>query len=331
METTLALVISTVAAVAFGICWFFRWLLSQTPNGMDPDLRGQVYVVTGCGSGVGRAAAVELARRGATVVLANRAPDRSDACKAAVAQACPEALGRVHHITCDLSDMRSVHAFVTTFLKRFDRLDCLLNVAGYMDWYRKPQASPQGLELHFATNFLGHFALCMGLRPALAAAHGRIVNVGSCSYILDNKIRFDSLTYEDAVKNNLHGLMAYAHSKICITAITHVLAERLARSGILVVAADPGVIRSLITRRFPWVIHKLWNILPIATTPLGGAQTPLYCAWQERTKLIPGECYRNCKHLELAPTRVEHNKKACERLYTVATDMLQNLYYPACA
>jgi len=305
---------------------FFKWLVYSTACGMQPDLKGKVYVVTGCGSGIGRAAAVEAARLGATVIMANRSEDRSEKCLEQARKICPEAVERMHHISCDLSDLRSVHSFVDEFLKQYKRLDVLLNVAAYMDWYRKPEKSPQGLEMHFATNFLGHFALNLGLRPALAAAHGRIVNVGSCSYILDNQIKFDSFSYEGALKNGHHGLFAYAHSKICVTAMSHVLAERYSDDGILVVTADPGVCRSEITRRFPRFIHELRKAVPIAPAPLQAAQTPLYCAWQDRDKLIPGECYRNCHHLEFSPNRVECNKEIRDTLYETSYELVKRLY-----
>jgi len=320
------LLIGILIVVVDIACLIVRWLVSSTPCNMKPDLHGKVYVITGCGSGIGRAAAAEVASLGATVIMANRAEDRSEKCLEYVRKVCPEAVERMHHITCDLSDLKSVHAFVDEFLKRYQKLDVLLNIAAYMDWYRKPEKSPQGLEMHFATNFLGHFALNLGLRPALAAAHGRIVNVGSCSYILDNRIKFESFSYEGALKNNHHGLFAYAHSKICITAMSHVLADMYRDDGILVVTADPGVCRSEITRRFPRIIHELRKAIPVEPAPHQADQTPLYCAWEDRDKLIPGEVYRNCHHLEFSPDRVEHNKEMCNTLYETASELVKKLY-----
>jgi len=100
---------------------------------MHPDQTGKTYVVTGCGTGVGSAVAVELARLGATVIMANRAEDRSEKTRELARKTCPEALERMHHITCDLSDLRVVHSFVDECLKRFPKIDGLINVAGYMD------------------------------------------------------------------------------------------------------------------------------------------------------------------------------------------------------
>ena len=319
-------VIGLIIVIVDLACLAVKWLVSSTPCGMKPDLTGKVYVVTGTGSGIGCAAAVEIASLGATVIMANRAEDRSEKCLEYARKVCPEAVERMHHITCDLSDLHSVHSFVDEFLSRYQKLDVLLNIAAYMDWYRKAQKSPQGLEMHFATNFLGHFALNLGLRPALAAAHGRIVNVGSCSYILDNRIKFESFSYDDAIKNNHHGLFAYAHSKICITAMSHVLADQFRDDGILVVTADPGVCRSEITRRFPRIIHELRKAIPVEPSPSQAAQTPLFCAWEDRDKLIPGEVYRNCHHLEFSPDRVEHNKEICDTLYQTATELVNRLY-----
>jgi len=323
---TILSLLSLLSVVTLVACMFAKWIVSSTPCKMEPDQKGKTYVVTGCGTGVGSAVAVELARLGATIIMANRAEDRSEKCKELVKDVCPEALSRMHHITCDLSDLHSVHSFVDEFLRQYQKLDVLIDIAAYMDWYGKATKSPQDLEMHFATNFLGHFALNLGLRPALAAAKGRIVNVGSCSYVLDNKIRFDSFSYEGALKNNTHGLFAYAHSKICVTAGSHALADRFKDDGILVVTADPGVARSEITRRFPRFIHELRKAVPLEPTPRQASNTPLYCAWQDRDKLIPGEVYRNCHHLEFSPNRVELNKEACDTLYETATELINRLY-----
>jgi len=320
-------VVLVLLAIAFVVCAVLRYLVSSTPCNLEPDQTGKVYVVTGCGSGIGRAAAAQLARLGATVIMANRDEARSESCKKYTKKFCPEALERMHHVAdCDLSDLHSVHSFVDECLKRFPKIDGLINIAAYMDWYFKPVESPQNLEMHFATNFLGHFALCLGLRPALAAANGRIINVGSCSYIIDNRIRFESFSYEGAVKNNLHGLFAYAHSKICVTAMSHVLAEKYADDGILVVTVDPGVCRSEITRRMPRLIHEARKLLPVAPTPRQAAQTTLYCTMVEREKLTPGEVYRNCHHLPFSEDRVELNKEVRESLYETASELVKKLY-----
>jgi len=128
------------------------------------------------------------------------------------------------------------------------------------------------------------------------------------------------------VKNNHHGLFAYAHSKICITAMSHVLAERFAPDDILVVTVDPGVCRSEITRRMPHIIHELRKAFPVAPLPKQAAQTTLYCTFVDKEKLIPGEVYINCHHLKFSPNRVELNKEARESLYESASELVKRLY-----
>ena len=124
-----------------------------------PPQDGRRFVVTGANSGIGFETAKALAGRGAHVVLAVRNPDKGEAAAAQME-------GSVEVRTLDVSDLSSVRAFAADI----GRVDVLVNNAGILG---VPQGeSPDGFELHFATNHLGHFALANLLLPRPGPCRG---------------------------------------------------------------------------------------------------------------------------------------------------------------
>ncbi len=144
------------------------------------DLGGKVAVVTGANSGIGKEAAVEIARQGAHVVIAARNPAKAAAALTEIS-ARAGASGRVETIPIDLASFASVRAFVDTFRAEHDRLDILLNNAGLV--LRKRTVTVDGHETQFQVNHLGHFLLTSLLHGLLSrAAPARVINVSSYAH-----------------------------------------------------------------------------------------------------------------------------------------------------
>jgi NAD(P)-dependent dehydrogenase (short-subunit alcohol dehydrogenase family) len=138
------------------------------------DLGGQVAVVTGGNSGIGKETAVELAGMGAQVIIAARNPAKAAAAVKEVQQRAPGAT--VEQSPLDLASFASVREFADTFKARFDRLDVLVNNAGAS--LRKRSVTEDGHETQFQVNHLSHFLLTALLRDQLTAAPAaRVINV----------------------------------------------------------------------------------------------------------------------------------------------------------
>lgn len=129
------------------------------------DLRGRQAIVTGASSGIGAETALALTAAGAAVTLAVRNIDFGNA----VADRIAAATGRPRPQVCalDLADPASVASFTSQWSSP---LDILINNAGVVT--AGLERTPQGWELQFATNHVGHFAVALGLHPHLAAAAG---------------------------------------------------------------------------------------------------------------------------------------------------------------
>ncbi|MER5413202.1 oxidoreductase [Streptomyces virginiae] len=205
-----------------------------------PDQSGRVAVVTGANSGIGYVTARELARGGASVVLACRSAARGRAAVIRLRAEVPQA--RAELLPLDLADLSSVREFATAYAQRHASLDLLINNAGVMALPYGRTAD--GFETQFGVNHLGHFALTGLLLPRLrAAAPGaRIVNVSSGFHVL-GRIDPDDAGLADA--GGEHGYrrwIAYGRSKTANLLFTHELARRFTAAGspITAVAAHPG-------------------------------------------------------------------------------------------
>ncbi|WP_225096872.1 oxidoreductase [Streptomyces sp. CoH27] len=197
-----------------------------------PDLTGRLAVVTGANSGLGQVTALELARKGARVVLACRSAARGEAAVGRIRREVPRA--DVELLVLDLGDLGSVH----TCARRlpYDRIDLLVNNAGVMAVPYGTTAD--GFETQFGVNHLGHFALTGLLLPRLLATPGaRIVTVSSLMHALAN------IDPRDLNSRQRYGRwISYARSKTANLLFTHELARRLAARGadVVAVAAHPG-------------------------------------------------------------------------------------------
>ena len=169
-----------------------------TPFGFDStaaevvagiDLSGRRAIVTGGSSGIGVETARALAGAGADVTLAVRDTDAGERTAADITATTGNAA--VHVGRLDLADQASVAAFVADWS---GPLHILVNNAGVMA-LPELQLTPEGWEMQFATNHLGHFALALGLHDALAAAgDARIVSLSSVGH-LRSPVIFDDLNF----------------------------------------------------------------------------------------------------------------------------------------
>jgi NAD(P)-dependent dehydrogenase (short-subunit alcohol dehydrogenase family) len=262
------------------------WTLAEMPS-----QTGKRIFITGANSGVGYAAAVELARRGAAVVMACRDRTRGEeALRALRAEAVgPEsAAEKAELVLLDLASLASVRKVAEAEVARHQPLHCLINNAGVMR-PAKRRLTEDGFELQFGTNVLGHFALTCLLMPALEMARAsqvedspRIVTVSSIAH-LRGQIHFDDLQSA----KSYWPTRAYAQSKLANLMFTFALERRLrtATMGSVSIGVHPGVAESNLfkldatgnwARLAERTIHRC--IAMFLNTRLGGAIPTLYAA-----------------------------------------------------
>jgi len=205
-----------------------------------------VAVITGANAGLGFETALELARSGASVVMACRSQERAEQARRDLLARVPSATATF--VALDVSEPESIRAFVRELSDRRGRLDLLINNAGIV---AVPLArNSVGHEMQLATNYLGAFALTGLLLPLFRADAGaRIVNVGS------HANRWGRLPLEDPnwERTPYREFTAYARSKRALLCFTMELERRLRMSGSRVVAlgAHPGFANTDIRRHSP--------------------------------------------------------------------------------
>lgn len=244
-----------------------------------PDLTGKRAIVTGANSGLGLVTARELARHGATVVMACRNPDKAKAALEVVMQAAPKASVSVAPL--DLMDLGSVEAFSTAMSS--EPLHLLINNAGVMV---PPLArTKQGFESQFGVNHLAHFALTGRLLPVLQkTGRARVVVVSSIAH-KQGVIDFDDLNVE---KKTYSPWAVYSQSKLANLMFGFELHRRLTQHQVPVsaVIAHPGVSMTNLQRTMG-VLRHLVSLL--ASKPEDGALPQLFAATSPNAE--PGAYY----------------------------------------
>lgn len=216
----------------------------EVKNQAMRPLTDQTILVTGSTDGMGRALAIDLASRGARVLVHGRSEDRLDAVGEAVRRAAERGgsdYGGLGGSYCaDLSSLDEVRRLAAEVLRDQERLDVLVNNAGIgagtLGAMR--EVSADGYELRLAVNYLAPFLLTHLLLPLLRrSAPARIVNVSSVG---QEEIDFEDLMLE----RGYSGMRAYRQSKLALILFTFDLAERLAaeEAGVTVNALHPATL-----------------------------------------------------------------------------------------
>ncbi len=246
------------------------WIASNIPS-----QRGRTAIVTGPG-GLGFQTALALARAGARVTLAGRNPEKGAAAVVKIRAAADGADVRFEAL--DLASFTSIDAFAARW--QDECLDLLINNAGVMTPPAR-NATADGFELQFGTNFLGHFALTALLLPQLRRGRtARVVTVTSFGANF-GKIDFDDLQSE----RNYSPMRAYNQSKLADLLFAFELQRRSEANdwGIASIAAHPGL---ALTELIPngagrtSMISRLSRAIGplVMQSPAQGALSTLYAA-----------------------------------------------------
>jgi NAD(P)-dependent dehydrogenase (short-subunit alcohol dehydrogenase family) len=250
-------------------------------NGWDaeqiPDQSGRTAIVTGANSGLGLVTARELARAGASVVMACRNLEKGHAAVDEVRAAVPDAQVQLDEL--DLASLASVRAFADRFKAPHDGLDLLINNAGVMGSPRRRTAD--GFELQFGTNHLGHFALTSALLETMEGREdARVVTLSSTAHKM-GRINFDNLNGD----RHYFRWNAYGQSKLANLLFALELDRRLRAVGSTVksLAAHPGYAATNLQSSGPPMFDRLVMVASnalIAQSDEMGALPILYAATQ---------------------------------------------------
>ncbi|EKX45651.1 hypothetical protein GUITHDRAFT_152655 [Guillardia theta CCMP2712] len=309
-----------------------------------PDLTGQVAVVTGANTGLGKETCIRLAKLGAEVVLASRSKERGE--KAEKEIRALTGSDKLSTMELDLASLKSIELFASELRSRHDKIDLLVNNAGVMAIPTREETK-DGLERQIGINHFGHFHLTNLLLPQIKKASeksgdARIINLSSDAHL----IAFNGMNFDDLQsKSSYDPWKAYGQSKLANILFTKELQRRLgADSPVSAAAVHPGVVRTELGRNFflpPELCSSLGSVdckgqlppaalvagavlLPLAVytsrDPAQGAQTQVRCSVDPELKgKLGGRYFRDCH--EAAPSPAAQDASAALKLWEISEEL----------
>ncbi|KAG7483650.1 hypothetical protein MATL_G00040630 [Megalops atlanticus] len=228
-------------------------------------LHGKTVIVTGGNTGIGKTTALDLARRGARVILACRDQQRAEAAIRDIRR--ESGNNEVVYMHLDLASLKSVRSFAETFLQTEPRLDLLINNAGIF----MSGKTEDSFGMIFDVNHLGHFLLTLLLLERLKeSGPSRVVNVASKAHYFGT-IDFNCLSTHNELGVGTSGFEVfklYSHSKLCNVLFTYELAKRLQGTNVTCYSLHPGAVKTEIASlqemcakaKDDAVARKLWEV-----------------------------------------------------------------------
>ncbi len=271
-------------------------------------------VVTGASSGIGLVVARELARSGWRVIAHGRDPARAEAALADIRRAAPQA--HVDMVLADLSVMANVSRFADDIAAQTERIDLLVNNAGFMPAQRVETVDR--FEQCFAANHLAPFLLTNRLLPLIKAAGpgAQIINTASVAHKFIKDMKWDDL--QQTLKFSAND--AYTQSKLANILHARELARRIKPDGIRINAVHPGLVQTNFDSHGN-VIVKLMYLLsrPFSLTPEKGADTILWLA-QGGAPEATGEYFAKRKLGDLTPAA--QSDEGAARLWKISEELV---------
>ncbi|KAJ7642055.1 NAD(P)-binding protein [Roridomyces roridus] len=257
-----------------------------------PDLTGQVMLVTGGNSGIGRETVKVLLQHNAKIYIAGRSESK---CMEVIKSLETETGRRAEFLQLDLSDLSSVKTAAEEFARRESKLNVLFNNAGVM-WPPADMLTAQKIDLAFGTNTLGPFYFTKLLLPTLiatAASTGtkvRIINTASIAGQMHPQadgINYNTLL-DGPARRKKDKVYIYGQSKLGNIIVSNELARRYADQGIVSISLNPGNLRSELARHETNpIVH--WIVYWVVSYPVPlGALTQLWAGTMKAAEGLNG-------------------------------------------
>lgn len=279
------------------------------------SLGGLVCVITGATSGIGRATAVALSAMGASLALIGRRVDIG--IKLAAKLRSKPGAGQVDFFRADLSDQRQVRDLGAAIASKYPRIDVLINNAGAK--FDSFQQSVDGIELTFATNYLGHFLLtALLIDPLLRAEGARVITLGSGAH--------GGISAEGDCclgPRNYDRKLAYGKSKLADIMFAYELARRLNGTSVVCNAVDPGGVATNLGRNnglLAWCRHLGYYALKRQLiSSERGAETVVFLASDAAIRGVTGKYFFEKRIVESSAS--SHDLQAAQRLWARSLEL----------
>ncbi|MBX3155807.1 MAG: SDR family oxidoreductase [Deltaproteobacteria bacterium] len=274
------------------------------------ELAGKTFIITGANTGIGKITAMELARKGAHLILACRNSAKTDTVIKEIVKETGNT--QVEYIHLDLGDLSSVRECAKELLARDLKIHGLVNNAGLAG---QRGLTKDGFEIQFGTNHLGHYLFTRLLLDRIKESGGaRIVNVASKSHYAAKGVDWSVL---QKPTRSVTAMKEYSVSKLANVLFTKELARRLEGTDVTTYAVHPGVVATDVWRRVPGPFR--WVIKKFMLTPEQGAESSLRCATAPELAKETGRYY-DVGGKEVKPNRLADDADLAKTLWTKSAE-----------
>jgi NAD(P)-dependent dehydrogenase (short-subunit alcohol dehydrogenase family) len=276
-------------------------------------MRSRTVVVTGASSGIGAAAGVELARRGATVVAVGRDEGRLAAVSERIRAASPD--GAAAPLQADFSSLADVRKLADELCERHAQIHVLINNAGLVAGTRS--LTIDGHETTIAVNHLAPFLLTSLLLGRLReSAPARVVTTSSDAH-RSGHLELDDLNGE----RRWSPWSSYSNSKLANVLFTRALARRLEGSDVTANCLHPGVIRTRLGRGSRLPVRLGWRVASLFfKAPEAGASTIVHLASSDEASHVNGAYFVDSH--QSRPSLEAQDDELAERLWTLSEQLV---------
>ena len=262
----------------------------------------KLAVITGADGGMGTEITRAVALAGYRVLMACYDVPRAEEKKRMLVKETGNDDIEVQKI--DLASLETVAAFANRLLERDEKVTLLMNNAGTMETKRRITAD--GLERTVSVNYVGPYLLTRKLLPLMGEG-SRVVNMVSCTYAI-GRLDFPDF-FLKGKKGDFWRIPIYSNTKLALTLFTLELAERVRDRGIVVNAADPGIVSTNIITMHMW-FDPLTDVFfrPFIRTPRQGAATAIALLLDEEAGKRTGTLNVSCHPKQLSEKFVHHKQ-----------------------
>ncbi|WP_101757703.1 SDR family NAD(P)-dependent oxidoreductase [Oceanicoccus sp. KOV_DT_Chl] len=284
---------------------------------VDTTMSGKVILLTGGNSGIGLAAAGQLAQKGAQVIITVRDEEKASQAKQAIAN---QYDATVDTLLLDLADFNSIRACVKEFKQKYDRLDVLINNAGLNLSERRE--TPQGFEYVLGVNHVGPFLLTSLLLDYLKAnAPSRVVCLSSAGHMGARK----GMTWDDLQRQKKYGTAPYCEVKLGTIYWAKEMAKRYKEFGITAYSVNPRLVTTNFAmdgdtsgiQKLFFTIGKFWMLKPDE-----GAKTTVWCASEPGIEDLSGQYFQDCAPRK--PSSFAENEESAKRFWELSEEWIAN-------
>jgi len=283
------------------------------------SLNNKTVVISGATNGLGKAAAIELAKENPKMLFTYRNQELADNLLAEIKDLSTNA--EVHAVHCDFSSQDSIRKCATKIIDLCTNIDVLINNAGVVN--TSYQETGDGIENTFAVNHLGYFLFTnLLINKMKGEEETRIISVSSAAHSFVKEMQWEDINF----KNNFRqGLRVYGQSKLANLLFTRYLAIKLSTDNISVNAIHPGGVNtSLGSQNKAWYSKPLRLILrPFFRSPLKGAESIIYLAAKQNDG-VTGEYFFDSKIAK--SSTYSKNLEEAHKLWSLSEELVNQKF-----